>query len=130
MSPLPPYDGMDPSPPADGPTLYNWKIDYANGLRSSFKQNDLLAQIAVEVIRTRRKSITGSASKPAPSQAYVISQLKRPEEVALLRKVYGRQFILISAYGSEADRKARLVSKLRAHVSTNTSRVRTRVSGK
>lgn len=36
--------------------------------------------------------------------AYVIRQIKRPEEVHLLRNVYGKQFILVSAYGSEEDR--------------------------
>jgi hypothetical protein len=36
--------------------------------------------------------------------AYIIRQIKRPQEIELLRSVYGKQFILISAYGSEKDR--------------------------
>jgi cytidine deaminase len=35
---------------------------------------------------------------PVPRQAYIIRQFKRPEEIALLRSVYGRQFIVLSAY--------------------------------
>ncbi len=45
--------------------------------------------------------------------AYIIRQIKRPEEIDFLRTVYGRQFILISAYGSEYDRKNILEEKLR-----------------
>ena len=41
--------------------------------------------------------------------AYIIRQIKRPEEVELLRNVYGKQFVLISAYGSE-DERTKLVS--------------------
>ena len=46
--------------------------------------------------------------EPIPSQAYIIRQLKRPEEVFLLREVYGRQFILISAYASQDWRIQRI----------------------
>lgn len=45
--------------------------------------------------------------------AYIIRQIKRPEEVFLLRSVYKRQFVLISAYGSEADRVAILRERIR-----------------
>lgn len=41
--------------------------------------------------------------------AYIIRQIKRPEEVNLLRNVYGKQFILVSAYGPE-DERTKLVS--------------------
>ena len=45
---------------------------------------------------------------PLPSQAYIIRQLKRPEEVRLLRSVYGRQFILVSAYSPQDARLKRI----------------------
>jgi deoxycytidylate deaminase len=44
--------------------------------------------------------------------------LKRPEEVALLRKVYGRQFVLASAYAPEGLRKEKLGERLRLELST------------
>jgi deoxycytidylate deaminase len=49
--------------------------------------------------------------------------VKRPEEVELLREVYGRQFVLISAYGSEADRKAILEEALKRSMPIGTSPV-------
>src|SRR5262249_24429398 len=45
---------------------------------------------------------------PIPSQAYIVRQFKRPEEIALLRSVYGKQFILISAYTPEDLRRRKI----------------------
>jgi deoxycytidylate deaminase len=45
---------------------------------------------------------------PLPSQAYIIRQLKRPEEIWLLRSVYGRQLILVSAYSPQELRLKRI----------------------
>jgi deoxycytidylate deaminase len=49
---------------------------------------------------------------PVPRQAYLFRSLKRPSEVARLRKVYGRAFILISAYSPREVRVDRLSRKL------------------
>ena len=100
---------------------FHAKIDYANALRAKFKAPDLLARIAVEAIRSRRRAETGDHRKPASAFAYIVSQLKRPEEVDLLRTLYGRQFILVSAYASEVDRCRKLTHKLRAQLSTGIS---------
>ncbi len=100
---------------------FHEKIDYANALRERFDKPDLLASVAIEAVRSRRRGKTGDHKKPAAKFAYIVSQLKRPEEVDLLRKVYGRQFVLVSAYASEVDRCHRLTHKLRTQVSTDTS---------
>jgi deoxycytidylate deaminase len=100
---------------------FHEKIDYANALRAQFGLSDLLARIAIEAIRSRRRGKTGDRRKPAAAFAYIVSQLKRPEEVELLRKVYGRQFILISAYASEVHRCHKLTHKLRRQLSTHIS---------
>ncbi|HMT41902.1 anti-phage dCTP deaminase [Sphingorhabdus sp.] len=65
--------------------------------------------------------LIGATDRVAQSEAYIIRQLKRPEEVTLLRRVYGRQFILISAYGSETDRREVLEEKIRRTTPLNTS---------
>ena len=56
--------------------------------------------------------------------AYIIRQIKRPEEVQLLRKVYGPQFLLISAYGSEVRRAKILRDKIKQSDSSNISDAR------
>lgn len=53
--------------------------------------------------------------------AYIIRQIKRPEEITLLNSVYGDQFILISAFGSEESRRQILQEKLRDSMSTSSS---------
>ena len=103
----------------DSTNVFDEKINYANALRARFDRPDLLASIAIEAVRSRRRTKTGDHRKPAARFAYIVSQLKRPEEVDLLRKVYGRQFILVSAYASEVDRCHRLTHKLRTQVSTD-----------
>ncbi|WP_127088311.1 anti-phage dCTP deaminase [Aquabacter cavernae] len=47
-------------------------------------------------------------AEPLPNQAYIIRQFKRPEEITVLRSIYGRQFILISATASEESRLRRI----------------------
>jgi cytidine deaminase len=50
---------------------------------------------------------------PLENQAYVIRQLKRPEEVEALRRVYGKRFILLSAYSPLEARKSFIREKER-----------------
>lgn len=101
------------------------RIAYANQIRKELG-DDALAALAVSAIRThrretwplKRKSLGGAEHKavtapddenPLPNQAYIVRQLKRPEEIALFRRVYGRQFILVSAYAPVTFRVQRIV---------------------
>lgn len=96
---------------------YYERIAHANALRGRFGDS-VLAAIAVSAIRSFRRaqregkpgtlSAPEQQDEPLQSQAYIIRQLKRPEEVELLRQIYGRQFILISAYAPQEWRIRRL----------------------
>jgi len=92
---------------------YRQRIEYANKVREALKRNDALAILAISAIREFRFQATGNVDEPKPRQAYIIRQLKRPEEVKLLRSVYGRQFIQISAYAPQSYRKRRIATKER-----------------
>lgn len=102
------------------------KIDIGNTLCKH--DNSFLARIAIREIQRYRKEIVKSINDKSESkdfdipskQAYILRQLKRPSEVYLLRRIYGRQFILVSAYGSEEDRKIRISEKIRNSISTMT----------
>jgi deoxycytidylate deaminase len=102
-----------PAPPIDK-SFYsevNYKIHYANQLCAEFKQPDALARIALRTISHRREQMSGGRKKsPKQSTAYIIRQLKRPDEVHLLRKVYGKRFVLVSAYGP-ADQRTKLIEE-------------------
>lgn len=89
------------------------RIAYANAVRAKLG-DDALAALAISAIRTFREEerrintridapgdMMNPEETPLPGYAYILRQLKRPEEIALLRAVYGRQFILISAYAPQ-----------------------------
>ena len=112
-----------------------FKMDHASALCREAKDPSLLMRYAIKGIRRCRSE---SEQEPLPldvflpvdsatiegaegddfetvriSQAYIIRQIKRPEEIRLLRTVYGRQFILLSAYGTETQRKGIIEEKIR-----------------
>lgn len=113
----------DSSPPQSQIRSYQERISYANAVRGALGDFALSA-LAISAIRSfrreerKRRPVTTPAplgvgklheeEEPLPNQAYIIRQFKRPEEVTLLRQVYGRQFILISAYASQEWRIHRL----------------------
>ncbi|CUT15791.1 Probable Cytidine deaminase EC 3545 [Bradyrhizobium sp.] len=104
-----------------GPDTFNTymrKMSQANALRKENTDPAILARIAIDAIQLRRQMHTGAADKVRSKHAYVVRQLKRPEEVALLRKVYGRQFILVSAYAPETLRREKLCERLKRELST------------
>lgn len=96
-----------------------FKMDHASAVCRNFKDPSALAKIGLWTINHGR-NLKYKGAIPERN-AYIIRQLKRPEEVSILRKIYGRQFILISAYGSEEDRKASLYNKLKMTLPTTTT---------
>src|SRR5262249_18366487 len=97
---------------------YMRKMSQANALRKQNADPAVLARIAVDAIHIRRELHSGDSHKVRTAHGYIVRQLKRPEEVALLRKVYGRQFVLVSAYAPEQLRKEKLSDRLRRELST------------
>jgi deoxycytidylate deaminase len=113
-----------------GPDYFNsmtFKMDYANRLCQDAGDSALLMRIAIQAISILRDSNLPEAASVEPSgpeyfekhsavlpaTSYVIRQLKRPSEVSLLRRIYGKQFILVSAYGSEEHRRERIRDSIR-----------------
>jgi deoxycytidylate deaminase len=104
------------------------RINYANRLRQELGDT-VLAALAISAIRTYRleerlrlqaEGLTGTKKEtkpspvereeeaPLPNRAYIIRQFKRPEEIGLMRRVYGQQFILVSAYTPIRLRRRRI----------------------
>ncbi len=80
-------------------------MDAGDNFREEAGRGDALALLGLGAIREYREEISGSATKSAPSTAFIIRSLKRPEEVEALHRVYGSSVFLIGAY---APRKARV----------------------
>lgn len=105
----------------DEPYIESFKdrILYANEVRRRLG-DAALAALAISAIRTSRRehwqsnlSATDFAASqpeqtPVPKRAYLIRQFKRPEEIGLMRSVYGRQFIALSAYAPKSHRVSRI----------------------
>lgn len=93
---------------------YHSYISACNSMREKSGRNDFFVSFAIQSIIEARKAITGDETglRPARRTAYVIDQLKRPEEADSLRAVYGQQFILISCHMPAATRKHTLARKI------------------
>lgn len=123
--------------PADGSfisSIQHWIIK-ANNFRQELG-DDALAALAISAIRSTRANhwkenldnieakkevlkdeydfaVAKTEESPIPRRAYIIRQFKRPEEVLLFKKVYGGQFILISASSPEEFRIKRIQERER-----------------
>lgn len=103
---------------------YDTHIRFANAVRELFdtsdnqsKGNDALATLAISGVVAARKKLEASGST---RRAYILDQFKRPEEIVLMRKVYGRLFVLISVHATRDTRKNNLIRKIRkSHADPN-----------
>ncbi len=84
---------------------YHGRMDVGNEFRRSVKRNDALALLAASNIRNYRLTENGDADEPIPRCAYVLRSLKTEDEVERLRKIYGANCLIVSAY---LPRNARL----------------------
>ncbi|MES1200352.1 MAG: deaminase [Pseudomonadota bacterium] len=73
-----------------------------------------LARAAITEIRRERQAITGSADTPAPATAYILYQLKHPDEVRLLRQTYGSAFLMVAGHAAREVRAAHLAKRMAA----------------
>lgn len=96
---------------------YEEKIALVNKLRTDTKRADILALLSILKIceiRTLlnkgnpRVSTEEAPSSPVPNNAYIIRQLKREEEIALLKRIYGRMFVQVSVTTSETSQHMRV----------------------
>ena len=93
-------------------------INIGNEFRSKAGNASAIAGLAIVKIREIRTSINNNVDEPALGTAYVIRQFKRPEEIELMRRTYGRKFILISVFGGEKERRQNIISRIRQYDSS------------
>lgn len=77
------------------------RMDVGNKLREITEREDIAALLAIAAISQGRPDAGYSAR---PRTAYILTSLKREEEVTLLRDVYGAGFFLIAVYAPEQER--------------------------
>lgn len=86
--------------------------DRGDAFRRSAEDGAALARAAIVEIRVKRASITGNPDRPASAHAYILHQLKHPDEVDLLRHVYGPAFLLAAGHAPLEDRALKLAERM------------------
>jgi len=87
-----------------------YKIKEGNELREKYKNNSIMAELAIKKIREDRKGIK-TEDLVGRRKCYLIDSLKNIEELHLLRSVYREIFYLFSIFSSESERKENLIKK-------------------
>ncbi|MFC1530663.1 anti-phage dCTP deaminase [Gemmatimonadota bacterium] len=98
------FDALPTQHPSDDdlPFLrWNALMSRGNELREGLKRGDALAMHAAAAIRSERPKVDPPMLQ---KRAFVLRQLKHPDEVRLLRQVYGDGFHLIAVYTPEDTR--------------------------
>lgn len=91
------------------------RMNQGNDLRRNTNSPELMALAAIrEINQFRVSALPDHASdeiKPLLKTVHILATLKRPEEVEILRKVYGTGFFLIGIHDSEKGRRDFLVDQ-------------------
>ena len=80
----------------------------SNEMRRAADRSDVLALYAANAVHQARGD--GAEKKPRPRTAHVLRSLKRPEEVATLRRIYGAGFFLVAVSSTRDERLAYLMN--------------------
>lgn len=95
---------------------YDSYIRYANKVRAVYRSDDVLAMLCCAAVSAERRELLKRQKKKKgsylPGHAYIFDQFKRKEEADTLRQVYGRLFIMISAYSEKDERVKQLTSRI------------------
>jgi cytidine deaminase len=80
--------------------------------RKQISNGGALALASIIEIRAERAKILKSVNEPTQGVAYILNQLKHPDEVDLLRNVYGPSFLAIAAHAPRENRVNDLANKM------------------
>lgn len=95
------------------------RMDQGDALRKAIMHGAAAAALAViRISANRAQGAPGSAGETERPQerasvATIVRSLKHPEEVRLLRSVYGRRFVLVGAWAPTEERRKDVADRLR-----------------
>lgn len=90
-------------------------MDLGDALRQAVDHGAAAAALAVLGVSGLREGQDRAESGEVESHATVVRQLKHPDEVRLLRSVYGPRFVLVGAWAPRAEREKAVADRLRRH---------------
>src|SRR3954470_2211763 len=74
-------------------------MDAGDGLRAKLQKGNAMARLAALGIAEKRREL--GDGKPS---AYIIRQLKHPDEASTLRRIYGDRLFVLSLYSTSRER--------------------------
>jgi cytidine deaminase len=89
-------------------------IKAGNALRERLRRSDAMAMLGIGTIRDYRQGRVEDRNRAVEATAYIFNSLKRPEEIARLRKVYGPAFFVIAAHAPRSRRVDDLAARIAA----------------
>jgi len=104
---------VSPKTDSRAPTHAEQLMDEGDLLRSAVDHGGAACSLALAKIRRQRADETGDPQKERSSVATLIQSLKHPEEVRLLRTVYGPRLLVVGVSASLEQRKHALEKRLR-----------------
>lgn len=90
---------------------YETHIAYGNQLRRFVQDPAVLAALTIQTVVERRMRDSLPENEKFSKNVYILHQFKRPEEIDLLRAVYGDIFFQISVYSMRSSRVDYLARK-------------------
>ncbi|MBN9430704.1 MAG: hypothetical protein J0H09_29785 [Burkholderiales bacterium] len=96
-----------------------WKLMDAGGaVREQSRRGDAVALLAISEIHRIRAE---NPERKGIRTAYILDSLKHPDEVHLLRTVYGAGFFVVAAYSPRQDRIEALAERLARSMASESS---------
>lgn len=90
---------------------YESYINYGNQLRKFSNDSSVLAALTIQSIVESRMKNSLQCNERFTKNVFILHQFKRPEEIDLLRSVYGKIFFQISVYSMRSSRVDYLARK-------------------
>lgn len=104
---------VSPRITSQAPTHAEQLMDEGDLLRGAVDHGGATCSLALAKIRRQRADETGDPQRERSSVATLIQSLKHPEEVRLLRAVYGPRLLVVGVSASLEQRKTALEKRLR-----------------
>jgi deoxycytidylate deaminase len=101
---LPNFIGWTPPANSDKPERTRHLQNIGDAFRQRLKNGAAMSLAGITEIRRKRAEISGSPDKPVSARAYILHQLKHPDEAHVLRRVYGASFYLVAGHAPRTQR--------------------------
>ena len=102
-------------------------IKGGNRIRRESESQPAVAALGIAEIRATREEYSGDRDNVNIDLCYTIRSLKKPDEVAMFRKLYKERFILISVFETRFERIANLARRIsHSHAATASEKFRSK----